>query len=62
MINETSQQIEESGCPFRKVYGTAYCQLSPWGMQEVEGFLMCEVDWESCPDYKKRKALEARDK
>lgn len=55
----TKQEIEESGCPFRKVFcAEQYCKCSPHGMQVVTGFVMCEVDWESCPDYIKATTKE----
>ena len=27
----------------------------------IEGFIMCEVDWESCPDYQKALAAEKQE-
>lgn len=54
-IDFTHPRIRElSGCPLR-IYGTGtgkfLCQCSSNYLEDVTNYIMCEVDWESCPDY-----------
>ena len=51
----TAIEREKSGCPFRVCFGDDdVCKIAA---EIVTGYLMCEVDWESCSDYI-RKARE----
>lgn len=49
--------MSEYGCPYRKdVFRRLLCTCSSSGLlDDVTGFVMCECDWESCPDYQKRR-------
>lgn len=49
--------MSKYGCPYRI---DDYCNdLCPIIKKSVEGFVMCEVDWESCPEYQAQHASEA---
>lgn len=49
----TNFERQESGCPFRLCFDDCdRCAISK-KCKDVTGFAMCEVDWESCPEYKK---------
>ena len=46
------------GCPYKERNigtGNDYCPIIK---KTVEGFVMCEVDWESCPEYHAQKNKE----
>lgn len=43
---------EFSGCPLRaNIIGMLLCRCSSCYLEDVTNYLMCDVDWESCPDY-----------
>ncbi len=56
----TVPELEASGCPYRKdVLGLLLCTCSGCYLEEVTDYIMCEVDWESCPDYQKQQSAKA---
>ena len=46
------------GCPYKKMYVGIHKEHCPVINKSVEGFVMCEVDWESCPDYQAQRDME----
>lgn len=47
------------GCPY--CTGTELFPRCKIMNTSIEGFVMCEVDWESCPDYQKALAEEKQE-
>lgn len=60
-LDLTDPRIRElSGCPLRKnVFGRLLCYCGGCNYEDVTNYIMCEVDWESCKDYR---AQQIRDR
>ena len=43
------------GCPYKHLPVGAIFESCKVTHEKVEGFVMCECDWESCADYQRKK-------